>query len=89
MGIEHHLLRLARIGPHEQHPAVAKPDMGDLHDHRHAAQHDDFMAPVELVGLAVPIMRRAEFLPATHLGVTLLEEAWLGPNLVLLAPAFI
>ena len=40
MGIEHHLLRLARIGAHEQHPAVAKPDVGDLHDQRHAAQHD-------------------------------------------------
>jgi len=25
--------------------------MGGLHDHRHAAQHDDFVAPVELVGL--------------------------------------
>ena len=50
MGIEHHLLRLARIGPHEQHSAVAKPDMGSLHDHRHAAQQDDFVAPVELVG---------------------------------------
>ena len=23
-GVEHYLLRLARIGPHEQHPAVAK-----------------------------------------------------------------
>ena len=40
MGIEHHLLRLARIGAHEQHPAVAKPDVGDLHDQRHAAHHD-------------------------------------------------
>ena len=31
VGVEHHLLRLARIGPHEQHPAVAEPDVGDLH----------------------------------------------------------
>jgi hypothetical protein len=29
MGIEHHLLRLARIGAHEQHPAVAEPDVSD------------------------------------------------------------
>ena len=50
VGVEHHLLRLARIGPHEQHPAVTEPDMGDLHGHRHAAQQDDLVAPVELVG---------------------------------------
>ena len=34
MGVEHHLLALARIGPHEQHPAVAQPDMRHLHRHR-------------------------------------------------------
>ena len=50
VGVEHHLLRLARIGPHEQHAAVTEPDMGGLHDHRHAAQQDDLVAPVELVG---------------------------------------
>ena len=50
VGIEHHLLRLARIGAHEQHAAVAEPDMGDLHGHRHAVQQDDLVAPVELVG---------------------------------------
>ena len=52
VGVEHHLLRLARIGAHEHHPAVAEADMGDLHRRRHAVQHDDLMAPVELVGLA-------------------------------------
>ena len=52
VGVEHHLLRLARIGAHEQHPAVTEPDMGDLHDHRHAAQQDDFVTPVELEGLS-------------------------------------
>jgi hypothetical protein len=51
VGVEHHLLRLARIGPHERHPAVAEPDMGDLHRHRHAVASDhDLVAPVELVG---------------------------------------
>ena len=50
VGVEHHLLRLARIGPHEQHAAVTEPDMGDLHGHRHAVQQDDLVAPVELVG---------------------------------------
>jgi hypothetical protein len=35
MGVKHHLLRLARIGAHEQHAAMAKPHVGDLHDHRH------------------------------------------------------
>ena len=48
MGVEHHLLRLARIDPHEQHAAVTKPDMGGLHDHSHPAQQDDLVAPVEL-----------------------------------------
>ena len=52
VGVEHHLLRLARIGPREQHAAVAKPDMGDLHDHRHAVEQDDLVAPVELVGFS-------------------------------------
>ena len=52
VGVEHHLLRLPRIGAHEHHPAVAEPDVGDLHRRRHAVQHDDLMAPVELVGLA-------------------------------------
>ena len=50
VGVEHHLLRLARIGSDEQHAAVAEPDMGGLHNHRHAIQQDDFVAPVELVG---------------------------------------
>jgi len=52
VGVEHHLLRLARIGAHEQHAAVAEPDVGDLHGRRHAAQQDDLVAPVELVGFA-------------------------------------
>jgi hypothetical protein len=50
VGIEHHLLRLARIGAHKQHAAVAEPHMGRLHNHRCAIQQNDFMAPVELVG---------------------------------------
>src|SRR5271157_57965 len=50
--IEHHLLRLARIGAHEQHATVAEPDVGNFYDHRRAAQQDDFVAPVELVGFA-------------------------------------
>jgi hypothetical protein len=50
VGVEHHLLCLARIGAHEQHPTVTEPDMGGLHDHRHAAQQDNLMAPVKLEG---------------------------------------
>jgi hypothetical protein len=39
--VEHHLLGLARIGPHEQHAAVAQPDMRHLDRHRHPVdQHD-------------------------------------------------
>jgi hypothetical protein len=52
VGVEHHLLRLSRIGPHEQHAAVTEPDMSSLHHHRGAAQQDDLVAPVELVGFA-------------------------------------
>jgi len=50
--VEHHLLGLTRIGPNEHHPAVTQADMSDLHGHRHAAHHDDLVAPVELVGFA-------------------------------------
>jgi hypothetical protein len=52
VGIEHHLLRLSRIRPGKQHPAVAKPNVSDLHDHGGAAQQDHLVAPVELVGFA-------------------------------------
>ena len=37
VGVEHHLLRLARVGAHEHHPAVAEPNVRDLHRRRHAA----------------------------------------------------
>ncbi len=50
MRVEHHLLGFARIGPDERHPAVAEPDMGNLHRRAHAVDHDDLVAPVELVG---------------------------------------
>jgi hypothetical protein len=47
--VEHHLLRLSRICTHEQHPAVAESDMCHLYRHGCAAQHDDLVAPVELI----------------------------------------
>lgn len=43
---------LTRIGAHEQHPAVAEPDVRHLHHRRRAAQHDDLVAPVKLIRLA-------------------------------------
>ena len=52
MGIEHHLLALARIGPDEHHPAVAEPDLRHLHRHGDPRDQHHLMAPVELVGLA-------------------------------------
>ena len=52
VGVEHHLLALARIGPHEQHPAVAEPDLRHLHRHRDPGDQHHLVAPVELVGLA-------------------------------------
>jgi hypothetical protein len=52
VGVEHHLLRLARIAPHKQHAAVAEPGMRGLHHHRHAIEQDDLVAPVELIGFS-------------------------------------
>jgi hypothetical protein len=52
VGVEHHLLRLARVGAHEHHPAHGKPHVGDLHRRRRPADDDDLVAPVELVGFA-------------------------------------
>ena len=63
VGVEHHLLALARIGPDEEHPAVAEADVRDLHRRRHAVQHDDLVAPVELVGLARRERRAAQRRP--------------------------
>src|SRR5215470_5535346 len=54
VGIEHHLLRLARIGAHEHHPAVAQPHMRDLHGHRHPTEQHDLVAPIELIGFTWP-----------------------------------
>ena len=38
MGVEHHLLGLARIGPHIDRPRRAQPHVGHLHPHRLAAR---------------------------------------------------
>jgi hypothetical protein len=51
VGVEQ-LLCLVRIGANEHPAAMTQAHVRDLHGHRHAAQHDDFVAPVELVGLA-------------------------------------
>ena len=52
VGVEHHLLGLAWIGPYEWHPAVAEPHMSNLHRHGDAVDQHDLMAPVELIGFA-------------------------------------
>src|SRR5215212_10534920 len=52
MGIEDHLLALARIGAYERHARVAQPHMSDLDHHGRAVDQDDLVAPVELIGLA-------------------------------------
>jgi hypothetical protein len=72
VGVKHHLLRLARIGPHEQHSAVTEPDMGDLHGHRHAAQQHNLVAPVELVGVSRSKAQR-------HKGCSRRLSAFVGP----------
>jgi len=48
--VEHHLQRLAGIEAHEQHPAVTQPHIRGLHRDSGAIQHDDLVAPVELIG---------------------------------------
>jgi hypothetical protein len=45
VGVEHHLLRLARIGAHEHHPAHGKPDVGDLRRRRPPVHDDNLVAP--------------------------------------------
>lgn len=56
--VEHHLPALSHIGSCEHHPAVAEPDMRNLHRRCHALDQDDLMAPVELIGLAGCIVER-------------------------------
>ena len=73
VGVEHHLLRLARIGAHEHHAAVAEPEVGDLHGRRYPVHQNDLMAPVELVGLARRKTQR-------HIGVRRRARALLSPG---------
>jgi hypothetical protein len=47
---------------------VAEADVRDLHNRRHAVQHDDLMGPVELVGFP-----GAKVSGANALAVALLE----------------
>ena len=60
--------------PRGHHAAVAEPDMGDLHRHRHAIDQDDLMAPVELIRLARRIIER-------HIGIRCDRSAGLRPGL--------
>ena len=60
MRVEHHLLRLARIGPNIHRPRCAQPHVRGLHPHRLAGDLDVLVAPVELVGLARPEDQRDE-----------------------------
>jgi hypothetical protein len=77
VGVEHHLLCLARIGPHEQHPAVAQPDMRDLDRDRRAVDQHNLVRPVELVRLTgrkaqrnIGFCRRGAALGTPPLGVS-------------------
>ena len=85
MRVEHHLLRLARIGAHEQHAAVAQADMRDLHRHRDAVQHDDLMAPVELVGFARREAQRHEGGRRHWLACSRLQRLRVAPHGVIAA----
>src|SRR5947209_6558490 len=52
MGVEHHLLGLARIGAHEEHAAVAQSDMRHLDGDGRAVDQHNLVRPIELVRLA-------------------------------------
>src|SRR5208283_1381261 len=65
VGVEHHLLRLAWIGPHERHPTVTQTDMRHLDRDRHAVHQHNLVAPVELVGFA---RRKAQRNPGLRRG---------------------
>ena len=52
VGVEHHLLGLARIGAQVERAAVAEPDVGNLDRHRQPTELDQLVRPVELVGVA-------------------------------------
>ena len=59
--VKHHLLGLARVGADQEHSAVTEPDMRHLDNRRHAAEHHDFVRPVELIGLARHEPQRDEY----------------------------
>jgi hypothetical protein len=48
VGVERHLVRLQEIGPHQEGPAVAELEVGDLQLGALAADNGMFLAPVEL-----------------------------------------
>ncbi len=52
MGVEHHLLGLARISPNVGHAAVAKPDLRYLGLEGDAVEDDPFFRPIELISFS-------------------------------------
>ena len=50
--VEHHLLRLARIRPHKEHPAVAQPHVCHLHGDRHTVDQIDLVAGAKISRLS-------------------------------------
>ena len=52
MGVEQHLVRLQRIGPHDEGAAERQLEMRDLQLGPLAAQDRPVLAPVELEGFA-------------------------------------
>ena len=51
MGIKQHLMRLQRVGHHQEGATVGQLDMGRLQSTSNAADHGVLAAPVELEGL--------------------------------------
>ena len=65
--IEQHLVRLERIGPYDERPAVRQLGMSCLQLQPFAAQNGPVLAPVELEGFAGLEHQRHERAPARRL----------------------
>lgn len=52
MDIQYHILGFTRIDHHKHAAAIRQTKMSQFNDLQYAAQHDRFLAPVKLAGLA-------------------------------------
>jgi hypothetical protein len=94
--VEQHLLALARVRPHKQHPAVAEAHLRHLRHCRHTVDDNDLVAPVELVRLprrerqrhiGIGLPRAARALPQPRVAAHRVVAADIAAELQLLVHA--